>query len=616
MAIYAYVPNAGNGTANGTVSVIDISTMSVLATITVGKLPQGATVSPDGNRVYVCNTDDGTVSVIDTATNTVIATITVGTAPLMAAASPDGSKVYVANSGTNTVSVIGTATNTVLATISLGTSSGPLAIAVTPDGTQVYTANNGTADVSVIDATTNTVKATVSIGLHPEAVATTPDSKYAYVSATGAGEIYVIDTSTNTVSTTITHGGITNLAISPDGSTGYLVDSGAGIIRLDIATNTILSGVVGITGAAGISFTPDGSQAYVTDTEHDTVSIIETATFTLNATVINVGSFPYAFGQFIQPASIPMSNIPYAAPQGRLTLTSGSPVMTSDVTGATDIYYDPYQGNIVPIYDGANMQSYTFGELTMALDTTNQVSGKIYDLFAYLSSGVPAIGAGPAWTNSTTRSAAIEQISGLWVNTASITLTNGSGSGNSVAAGKATYLGSVYMTANGQTGVQFKPAGAAGGTNNIVGIWNAYNRVRVQSMCSDSNTSWTYATATWRPLDGASGNVNNRVTYLDGLGQSFARARVNTIAYNNTAGNGCAIGVVQNSTTNAPSKAAAFQGSAGGNAAGACDFVAEENFPPVLGLNYIQGMENSPNATTVTFAFNGNTTDLLYDGEY
>jgi hypothetical protein len=289
--------------------------------------------------------------------------------------------------------------------------------------------------------------------------------------------------------------------------------------------------------------------------------------------------------------------------------------MTADVTGtsAEKVYYDPYVGNIIPIYDGANMQSYPFSELTMALDMSNHLSGKIYDLFAAIISSVVAIGAGPAWTNGTTRSAAIQQTDGLWVNSASITLTNGSGSGTSVLAGEATYLGSVYMTANGQTGVQFKPAAAAGGSDNVVGIWNAYNRVHIDSLCSDSSTSWTYGTATWRKLDN---NTKNRVTYLDGLGQSFVKGRVATIAYNATAGDGCEIGVVQNATTGAPSKPAYYQGGSSGSAVGAPTFSAEENFPPVLGLNYLQGMENSPNATTVTFGFNGGSTSLLFEGEF
>src|SRR3954467_15935764 len=41
-------------------------------------------------------------------------------------------------------------------------------------------------------------------------------------------------------------------------------------------------------------------------------------------------------------------------PQGRLTLTSATPVTTTDVTGATTIYYALHKGNHIPLYDGTN----------------------------------------------------------------------------------------------------------------------------------------------------------------------------------------------------------------------------------------------------------------------
>ena len=79
--------------------------------------------SVNAQTAYITNSDDNTVSVINVATNTVTATITVGTDPYGVSVSPDGSKVYVANYSSNTVSVINTATNTVSATITVGSIS-------------------------------------------------------------------------------------------------------------------------------------------------------------------------------------------------------------------------------------------------------------------------------------------------------------------------------------------------------------------------------------------------------------------------------------------------------------------------------------------------------------
>jgi YVTN family beta-propeller protein len=91
----AYITNAGSDSLPGTVSVIDTASNKVIGPpITVGDLPIGVAVTPDGNTVYVANADSNSVSVIATATNTVTATIPdVGTEPIGAAVTPDGSKV-------------------------------------------------------------------------------------------------------------------------------------------------------------------------------------------------------------------------------------------------------------------------------------------------------------------------------------------------------------------------------------------------------------------------------------------------------------------------------------------------------------------------------------------
>src|SRR5690606_1450792 len=42
-------------------------------------------------------------------------------------------------------------------------------------------------------------------------------------------------------------------------------------------------------------------------------------------------------------------------PQGRLTLASGVPVMTTTQSAKSTLYYAPYKGNRIPIYNGVDM---------------------------------------------------------------------------------------------------------------------------------------------------------------------------------------------------------------------------------------------------------------------
>lgn len=312
----------------------------------------------------------------------------------------------------------------------------------------------------------------------------------------------------------------------------------------------------------------------------------------------------------------PAQTIP---PQGRLTLTSGTPVMTGDVVATGTVYYAPYQGAYVPIFtqgSPGSWKSYNFSQLTLTLDSTYQTIGNVYDVYVFLNSGTVTIGVTTtSWSSSTSRSVPVVQTgAGIWVNGEVQDLNNGSTIYNP-AVYTATYLGSVYITVNGETTVNFKPAAAPGGTNNVIGIWNAYNRVRMSSLCSDSNTDWTYSTAAFEPLDGANGNTKNRVTYLDGLGQSFVEGRVTTVAYNAVQGDGALIGVARDST-NGAGVIASTQSTTAGTAVGAHSFAAVENFPPALGLHYLQATQDANNGTTVTFAFNGGETNLLFEGEY
>ena len=80
----------------------------------------GASAAFAQTKAYVTNVFSSTVSVIDTTTNTVVATVPVGTNPFGVAVTPNGAFVYVANFLSQNVSVIDAATNTVVATVLIG----------------------------------------------------------------------------------------------------------------------------------------------------------------------------------------------------------------------------------------------------------------------------------------------------------------------------------------------------------------------------------------------------------------------------------------------------------------------------------------------------------------
>lgn len=71
---------------------------------------------------------------------------------------------------------------------------------------------------------------------------------------------------------------------------------------IDTATNTVIATVAVGSFPYGVAVHPDGSRVYVVNAGSNTVSVINTATNTVVGTV-QVGTAPAAFGQFIGPAA-------------------------------------------------------------------------------------------------------------------------------------------------------------------------------------------------------------------------------------------------------------------------------------------------------------------------
>jgi YVTN family beta-propeller protein len=104
---------------DGTVSVIngshcdgtDVSGCNqAWPTIAVGASPQGLGFNPNHHTLYVTNTNDNTVSVINTTSQSVVATFPAGTAPRAVGIVFDRNTVYIGNRDDLTVSIIDGAT--------------------------------------------------------------------------------------------------------------------------------------------------------------------------------------------------------------------------------------------------------------------------------------------------------------------------------------------------------------------------------------------------------------------------------------------------------------------------------------------------------------------------
>jgi YVTN family beta-propeller protein len=130
-APWVYVTN----NRSDSLTIIDTAKDTVIATIPVGKEPHEVAITPNGNRILVCNAQDNTVSVIDS--NVEVATIPTGRYPHGVAITPDGKKAYVVNFLADSITVIDVQSSKVLETLQ-NIRSNPRNISITPDGRFAY----------------------------------------------------------------------------------------------------------------------------------------------------------------------------------------------------------------------------------------------------------------------------------------------------------------------------------------------------------------------------------------------------------------------------------------------------------------------------------------------
>jgi len=300
-------------------------------------------------------------------------------------------------------------------------------------------------------------------------------------------------------------------------------------------------------------------------------------------------------------------------PQGRLTLVSGTPVMVSNQTAKSTIYYDNYQGNLVPYYTGSADASDTIagGEvsLTMATSGTGVTNASgVFDIW-WVHGGTNRIcvatnGSGGGWASDTggsntargTGYSQVHNTRGYWTNVNSIThCYNGTSDYGSVSADQATYLGTIYTTGAGQTGVNLQPTAAAGGANNFLALWNAYNRVSAKATNAESTSTWNFSAVagTWETLDVSN---SNRISFIDGLGQSPVDATLGlAVVLPSSGGVECRTGINQDSTSATPANWGEGATSVTGNQ---ITQTVAQNFFPAIGLHYYQAMQVSVNGTT------------------
>lgn len=262
-------------------------------------------------------------------------------------------------------------------------------------------------------------------------------------------------------------------------------------------------------------------------------------------------------------------------PGGRLTLSTGAPVMSSTVAATGTLLYTPDKHARIPLYTSNGWVFRSFSETSLAL--SGGTASKPHDIFGYDNNGTLALEL-LAWTNDTTRATALARQDGFRIKNGDATRL---------------WLGTVYLDGSKQSQWTYGGIGA-GGVAGSFQVWNAYNRRRFATMVRDNTDSWTLASAAIRQ---ANNSASMKVSFIQGDAEDSFLGRYmcsGTTTAAPSAGNiTCGVGY---DVTNA------FSGSVGSNlVSGAGSMGYGEYATSDNGWHSMNAIESAQGAGTQTF---------------
>ena len=265
----------------GSVSVVDTDAYTVKTL--QDRCVSDVVVSPDGRYVYAVHRqasgrrDADVVAAIDIASGTTVFKIPINDVAGLAI-SPAGTLLYAVSYDRRTyyqypagrLTIIDVASGTVADAIAVGAC--PETAAVSPDGTLLSITHYDTRSVSMVNVASGAVTA---VGLRdaPLGMMFTPDGTRVYVG--NEHSLTAIDTTTADACDLVSGDLPRGLQLSPDGKHAYSANFGDGTISvIDTITNAITATLDVLSHPEAMAVSPDGERVYVGDYWSRAVAVI------------------------------------------------------------------------------------------------------------------------------------------------------------------------------------------------------------------------------------------------------------------------------------------------------------------------------------------------------
>ncbi len=243
----------GNGTPAGAILVLNATTHAHLATIPVGNDSRQVFYDTANSLLYASNYGDGTVWVINTTSYSVAAVLTVGPSPLWMMVDPVSSDILVILNvgGANNGAVVSSGTPQVLSDFSIG--DGPGLGVYDPSNGWFYIPDEFSDSVLALNATTLAPEGNLSLGSYPVQAVYDPGTRNVFITNGYSNNVTVVpgatpsfptgtpvgpDTRVDTVA-----GSFGGIAFSlPNGTYQVVFDPVTGYVALPETTNISVLG--------------------------------------------------------------------------------------------------------------------------------------------------------------------------------------------------------------------------------------------------------------------------------------------------------------------------------------------------------------------------------------
>lgn len=256
-----------------TVSIVDLTTGTILATLPTGHVPHEVAASADGRWAVVTDYGDkqagSTLTIVDLQALTVARTIELlpHRRPHGAAFLPDNRTVAITSETSGMVLLVNVETGKVTGEIPTGQKLSHM-LAVGTDGRYAYTANVGDGSLSMLNLGGGEQPRILPVSVQTEGIGLTPGSSQAWLGSNPTGKVYAVDLGQWKVIDSIQTSGMPyRIGFTPDGTTAVITNPMTDEVQILDARTRQLRGTVKLPAKAspqGLTFSPDGTTAWIT----------------------------------------------------------------------------------------------------------------------------------------------------------------------------------------------------------------------------------------------------------------------------------------------------------------------------------------------------------------